>query len=104
LYAQIFGSPYGIVQTILSLRVSRYERIDYPGACRVAKLQELRQAQEEKASLQAQLQEVLSTLADSKHASQQALQSVQADKQFVSRCGSEFARPAAAPSVRNANK
>ncbi len=50
---------------------------------RVAKMQELRQAQEEKASLQEQLQETLATLADSRHASQQALQSVQADKQFV---------------------
>jgi len=52
-------------------------------ASRVAKLRELRQAQDEKAALQVKLQDTLAELADSRQTAQQAAASLRTDRQFV---------------------
>jgi len=54
-------------------------------ASRIAKFGELRKAQEDKAALQVELQQMLATLADSRQASQQASAALQKDRQFVAR-------------------
>ena len=54
-------------------------------ASRIAKVGELRRAQEDKAALQVELQQMLATLADSRQASQQASAALQKDRQFVAR-------------------
>jgi len=53
-------------------------------ASRVAKLRELRMAQNEKAALQVKLQDTLTELADSRQTAQQAASSLKADRKFVS--------------------
>jgi hypothetical protein len=53
-------------------------------ASRVAKLRELRKAQDEKAALQVKLQDTLTELADSRQTAQQAAASLRTDRQFVS--------------------
>jgi len=50
----------------------------------VAKLRELRKAQDEKAALQVKLQDTLAELADSRQTAQQAAASLRTDRQFVS--------------------
>ena len=52
-------------------------------ASRVAKLRELRMAQDEKAALQVKLQDTLTELADSRQTAQQAASSLRADRKFV---------------------
>jgi hypothetical protein len=52
-------------------------------ASRVAKLRELRMAQDEKAALQVKLQDTLAQLADSRQTAQQAALSIKNDRQFV---------------------
>ena len=52
-------------------------------ASRVAKLRELRMAQDEKAALQVKLQDTLAELADSRQTAQQAAASLRNDRQFV---------------------